>query len=239
MPFITTDQMKEADKLATEKYGISLIQMMENAGLNLALVAKEVFLKNQFQDKKIYVVAGLGGNGGGAMVAARRLKSWGADAALVLSSTSGKFREETVHQFSILQHMGIKLEKSIGKADLIIDGLIGYGIKGDPNGNVAELINQINESKAPVLSLDAPSGLDMTTGKPGNPTVKAKATMTLAMPKVGLFKMTASKLIGDLYLADIGIPPEVFISSNGHADMIKKAFNENTVVKINKMVVFS
>ena len=71
--------MIEVDRLMIEKYGFELIQMMENAGRALALVAKQVFLKNDLKNKKIAVLAGTGGNGGGALVAARRLSSWGGE----------------------------------------------------------------------------------------------------------------------------------------------------------------
>ncbi|MCF8368540.1 MAG: NAD(P)H-hydrate epimerase [Bacteroidales bacterium] len=239
IPFIDTEQMVEADRRAIDDYGLSLIQMMENAGLNLALVAKTVFLKNELQDKKVIVIAGSGGNGGGAMAAARRLKLWGADVKVILSSPKGKFIKETIDQFSILQNIGIGIIHELEAVDLIIDGMIGYSIKGDPAGKAAEYIHRVNESKIPVLALDAPSGLNLTTGKPGKPTIKAKATMTLGLPKVGLFKLYASKLIGDLYLADISIPPEVYKDFNVDLKLIHKAFKENTVVKINKVVVFN
>ncbi len=238
-PFVTTAQMKEVDRMMTEDYGISLIQMMENAGSNLAYLARELFLVKDLEEKKVIVVAGPGGNGGGAMVAARRLKNWGVDVKVILSEKDGKFKKETINQFSILQKMKIPVITKVEDADLIIDGMIGYGIKGDPKTNVADLIEKINKSSSPVLSLDAPSGLDLDTGKAGKPTIKAKATMTLALPKLGLFKLQAARHIGDLYLADISVPPEAYKSLKIEISSLQKVFREGTVVKINKVVVFN
>ena len=197
IPFVTTEQMIEVDRIMMEDLGISLTQMMENAGLNLAVLARDIFLKNELKDKKVIVIAGSGGNGGGALVAARRLSSWGADVSVLLSS-SKNLKKETKHQLEIIQKMNIPVVKKIQTADLIIDGMIGYSISGNPKSKLAELIETINSSGIPVLSLDTPSGLDLTTGIPGEPTIKAHATMTVALPKLGLYKMKASKLIGDL-----------------------------------------
>jgi len=239
IPFVDTAQMKEVDRIMTEDLGISLLQMMENAGHNLAILARKLFLVKELETKKVIVAAGPGGNGGGAMVAARRLKNWGVDVKVILSEKSGKFNKDTVHQFSILQKMKIPVIKEIESADLIIDGMIGYGINGDPKPPVADLIEKINKSSAPVLSLDAPSGLDLNTGKAGKPTIRAKATMTLAIPKLGLFKLQAARHIGDLYLADISVPPNVFKSLKIETTSLSKVFREGSVVKINKVVVFS
>jgi len=239
IPFITTDQMKQVDRILMEELKISLTQMMENAGLNLAILARDVFLKNDLKDKKMIIIAGSGGNGGGALVAARRLANWGADVSVLLSSAKANLKKETKHQFDIIQNMNIQVIDEIHDADLIIDGIIGYSISGNLKSMIADLIESVNGSGIPVLSLDAPSGLDLTTGIPGKPNVKANATMTVALPKLGLYKMKASKLIGDLYLADISVPPMVYNSLDIDPSLIADIFLQGTVVKINKMVVFS
>lgn len=90
-----------------------------------------------------------------------------------------------------------------------MDGIIGYSLRGAPRGRVAEMIRWANEQKLPVLALDLPSGLNASTGEALEPTVRAAATMTLALPKVGL-RTAEKKVVGDLYLADIGVPPELY-----------------------------
>jgi NAD(P)H-hydrate epimerase len=88
--------------------------------------------------------------------------------------------------------------------------MIGYGLTGDPRGIVANWITRVNDAGRPVLALDTPSGLDTTTGTPGNPCVRASATLTLALPKTGLVAAEAIAYVGDLYLADISVPPQLY-----------------------------
>lgn len=240
VPFIDTTQMKEVDRLMVEEYSIGLTQMMENAGLSLALLAKENFLKNKVNDKEIIVCAGSGGNSGGALVAARRLKNWGADVKLILSSDISGMKTVTKQQYDILDKMKIKvIDKIPKKADLIIDGIIGYNINGDPKGRAYELIEEVNKSGIPVLSLDTPSGLDLNTGIPGDPTIKANATLTLALPKRGLYKLKATKLVGDLFLADISVPPQLYKSIDIEESLVEGIFALGPIVKINKLVIFN
>ena len=239
IPFIDINQMRLVDEMMVNDYGISLLQMMENAGLNLAMLANKLFLGNNPVGKTVYVLAGSGGNGGGALAAARRLKNWGADVRLILTSDPFLFKNETGKQFATLERMNISVVEKIENGDLIIDGMIGYGVVGNLKSRVIEIINEVTQKEIPVLSLDAPSGLDLTTGKPGNPNIKADATMTLALPKTGLFKIGASKYIGNLYLADISVPPQIYKSFNIDPGPFEDIFRESPVVKINKLVVFS
>ena len=96
-------------------------------------------------------------------------------------------------------------EDVICRAQFVVDALIGYSLHGTPQGRAAELIELCNQHAARVLSLDVPSGLDATTGEAPGPVVHPERTLTLALPKIGF-----QRVLGDLYLADIGIPPEVY-----------------------------
>jgi len=111
------------------------------------------------------------------------------------------------HQADILTRMGVTIASRPAAADLIIDALIGYSLRGDPAGAAAELITWANGQAAPILALDTPSGLDLTTGAAGTPAVRATATLTLALPKAGLLDAPG---VGELYLADISVPPLVY-----------------------------
>lgn len=88
---------------------------------------------------------------------------------------------------------------------VVVDALIGYGLHGKPQGRTAELIDLCNQHATQILSPDVPSGLDATTGEAPGPVVRPDRTLTLALPKTGL-----QHVPGDLYLADIGIPPKVY-----------------------------
>lgn len=214
VPRLTTDQMIEVDRLMIEEYHIELIQMMENAGRCLALVAVEEFLQVELKDKKVIVLAGTGGNGGGALVCARRLHNLGCEVRVYLSA-AGKMTPVPGHQLLIIRSMGLAVHPaedltSEGNADLIIDGIVGYSIKGDPRGKVKDMIEWANAQDVPVLALDTPSGLDLTTGTVHKPTVKATATLTLALPKHGLFERDAVPNVGELYLGNISVPPALY-----------------------------
>ena len=198
-----------------DDYGILLIQMMENAGRNLAHLARERFLDGQPAGRRVLVLAGSGGNGGGGLVCGRHLRNWGATVEVLTSSPPGKFSEVPRRQLAILERMGA-MSKVVGEdvslppADLIIDALIGYSLRGAPAGPAAALIRAANAHAAPTLSLDAPSGVDTATGTAHDPAIVAAATMTLALPKQGLRSAEAKRSVGELYLADIGVPPELY-----------------------------
>jgi NAD(P)H-hydrate epimerase len=201
VPALTTDQMREVDRSMIEDVHIELIQMMENAGRSLAQLAIA-----RFAPLSVAVLAGPGGNGGGGLVAARHLLNRGCTVSVVLSKPD-TLTAVPAHQADILGRMGAVMAELPAPADLVVDALIGYSLRGDPTGRVATLIEWANEQPAPILALDTPSGLDVTTGVAGTPHIQATATLTLALPKVGLIDTPA---VGELYLADISVPAIVY-----------------------------
>ena len=233
IPSLTTAQMIEVDRLMIEVYGISLEQMMENAGRNLAELARQR-LGGQVKDHQITVLCGAGNNGGGGMVAARHLHNWGADVCVVLASDPHTLKDVPAHQWSILKAIQLYLVNfDLGSSALILDALLGYGSQGDPRPPIKDWIERANASGIPILSLDSPSGLDTTTGKPGEPCIHAEATMTLALPKTGLLTTQAKPFVGELYLADIGIPPELYASPT-LGFVIGSIFAENSILQVRR-----
>jgi len=214
VPYLNTDQMREVDRAMIEDYHIELIQMMENAGRNLAHLARSRFLDGDPRGRKVVVLAGRGGNGGGGLVCARRLHNWGADVRVLATHPDARYQGIPGHQLDILRRMGVPVatpDADPGAPELIVDAIIGYSLAGAPRGTAAQLINWANAQTAPILSLDAPSGLDTTTGTVYDPAIRATATMTLALPKDGLRGGTAAEaVIGELYLADISVPPGLY-----------------------------
>lgn len=201
LPNLTTDQMREVDRIMIEDLGIDLTRMMEHAGSSLARLAME-----RFSPASVLVLAGTGGNGGGGLVAARHLANRGVEVTIVLVD------EDLVDvpgaQAAILRAMQTSFSAEPIEADLVVDALVGYSLSGDPTGRVAELIEWANHQPSPVLSLDVPTGLDTALGIIGDPCVRATATMTLALPKIGLG--LAPTVVGELYVADIGVPASVY-----------------------------
>jgi NAD(P)H-hydrate epimerase len=212
IPALTTAQMAEVDRMMIDEYDIRLIQMMENAGRNLADLA-QALLAGDVQECPILVLAGRGNNGGGGMVAARHLANRGADVQVMLARPMDTFLGVSAQQLRTLLAMGVSVTTAgdgweLPSADLIIDAIIGYGLNGDPRGAAASLIQLANSHPAAILSLDAPSGLDADRGRIYEPCIGAAATLTLALPKKGLY--AAPEVTGELYLADISVPPALY-----------------------------
>ena len=215
IPYVTTEQMIEVDRAMIDDYKIALLQMMENAGRNLAHLARVRFFTGDPRGKKVTIMAGTGGNGGGALVCARRLHNYGAQVQVFVTKPDEQFTPIPGHQLDILHQMGVSVApgEAIGEVerpDLIIDGIVGYSLKGDPRGTAKTFINWANEQTVPILSLDVPSGVNTTTGTVYNPAIKATVTMTLALPKEGLRVPGIDAQIGELYLADISVPPGLY-----------------------------
>jgi NAD(P)H-hydrate epimerase len=222
VPAVTMDQMREVDRIMIEDLRIELMQMMENAGRNLARLARR-----RFSPGRVLIMAGSGGNGGGGMVAARHLANWGVEVAVVLGQDLDRLGPVPAHQLDVLERMGVPIVGEPEPAHLVIDSLIGYSLRGNPRGRIAELIEWTAERDTAVLSLDTPSGLDVTTGVPGVPCVAATATLTLAAPKTGLLE---AAVVGELYLADISVPPSVYDAFG--MTMPSGVFDNDTVVRL-------
>ena len=214
-PCVTAKQMAEVDRAMVEDYGISLVQMMENAGRNLAHLARDRFLEGDPRGARAVFLVGTGGNGGGALVAARHLCNWGADVKVRLSADRVSLSSVPGDQLGVLEAMGVPFGEpdelfNGDMVDLVIDGIIGYGLAGPPRGGAEELVRWADQQNAPILSLDVPSGMDATTGELFEPVIRAAATLTLALPKSGLTAEAAQDAVGELYLADIGVPPSLY-----------------------------
>jgi NAD(P)H-hydrate epimerase len=198
--------MREVDRLMTEEVGISLAQMMENAGRCLATHARGMS-GGDTRGRRIVVLAGRGGNGGGGLAAARRLSGWGAAVTVVIAQSKDEMRGVPRQQLAVLEWIGIPVRVAADGitdlftgADLVIDALIGYSLRGAPTGAVAALIRHANASGRPILALDLPSGLDGDRGEASDPT----------LPKRGLLAPAARPWVGQLHLADISVPEKVY-----------------------------
>ncbi|RMG94914.1 MAG: NAD(P)H-hydrate epimerase [Chloroflexi bacterium] len=236
IPYLTTEQMVEVDRAMIEDYKIDLLQMMENAGRNLAHLARERFFGGDPRGKKVVILAGTGGNGGGALVCARRLHNYGAQVQVFVTKPDADFTPIPAHQLDILRRMKLPVAQAeavtqAGRPDLIIDGIIGYSLKGNPRGTAGDLIRWANAQDAPILALDAPSGVDTTTGAIFDPAVHATATMTLALPKEGLRAGGVESLVGELYLADISVPPELY-AEPALGLRVEPLFAQNDIIRL-------
>lgn len=205
VPAVTAETMRLVDRIAIEEHTPNLFQMMENAGRSLALTVIE-HLGPAWRQVPVAVCAGGGGNGGGGICAARHLANQGGDVVLVLSDPA-RLSPVTQQQLGVYRKTRGRIGNGQPKGPgLIVDAVIGYGLAGVPERRARDLIEWMGEESVPVVSLDVPSGLDSTTGESPGVHVNAVTTVTLALPKTGLVSSAA----GDLWLADLGIPEEVY-----------------------------
>ncbi len=213
IPRVTAAQMAEVDRAAVEELGMSIEMLMENAARGIARACAAVL--GALGGRRIVCLAGTGNNGGDALAAARRLHGWGAAVRCVLSSPRDALHGElNKRQHDIAMRIGVPIagadDAHLEAAELIVDGLLGYSVRGAARGNVELLIREADRSRVPILAIDLPSGLDPDSGIPLGIAIRAAATVTLAMPKAGLVGTAARALVGELLLADIGVPPAVY-----------------------------
>lgn len=223
-PSISAAQMAAIDRIMLDDFGIEPLQLMELAGLAVASFAREHLLDGDAEGRRVVALAGNGGNGGDAIVAARLLMAWGADVTIVTTRPVAEHTGLAGHQLGIAERWGIPIRDgdaatdtlpitgaaARAAADLILDGLLGFSLRGDPHGPSAMLIDAANRSDRPILAIDLPSGLDATSGAVGSPCIRAALTLTLAMAKSGLLAPTAAPVVGELWVADIGVPAQAY-----------------------------
>jgi NAD(P)H-hydrate epimerase len=220
--------MREADRLTSERYGIASIQLMENAGTAIAQ-----FLREKFPDitsRKILVLCGKGNNGGDGMVVARLLKESGCAAvAFLFANPSSVEGDAAVNMKRWQQGLGEmyvmtseaeweSARPALLEADLIVDALLGTGLRGPIEGLLGHVIEDLNDARAVrrgktvVVSVDMPSGLASDSQDFGGPVVAADFTVTLTAPKVGQLVLPRSARCGVLVVRGIGTPPALLES---------------------------
>ena len=210
MDAITSAQMAAIDANC-EYLGIRRLQLMENAG---AAAANAV--KKNGASGKVIIIAGRGNNGGDAFVAARHLSDY--DTTVILLGRKEDIKTpDALHNWNALEETSITLvqvtdakmldQHTIMKANVIIDGIFGTGIKGTLKEPESTAIDLINNSESFVIAIDVPSGFDPDGGK-FEKAVKAELTLTFHKMKTGMMKKGADKYTGDIQVIDIGIPGE-------------------------------
>jgi NAD(P)H-hydrate epimerase len=228
--YLTAEEMRKMDDITIQEFHVDVLMLMENAGQATAMLAKQILSGTTF-GKRVACLAGGGNNGGDALVAARHLANWGAKANVILGVPREKVKDVPLRQLHVLEKMGVPIlseEYDLRNYDLLIDGIFGYGLEGNPRDKMAKMIQDANESGRPILALDLPSGMNATTGNAYEPCIKAAATLTLALPKTGFLEPNASSLLGDLFLADISIPRRVY-ERFGQKNWL---FSEQSLLKI-------
>jgi len=221
MKILTAAETREVDRLTTERHGVPSITLMENAGKSVA-----AFIKQQFRKlgrRRLVILCGKGNNGGDGFVVARHLFELGAKPAVFLFADPGEVRGDAATNLKRWQDASRDLrtvrdanewqaaKAAIASADIIVDALLGTGVRGPVEGLLREAIEEINRRKAEtaVVAVDIPSGLSADTGEQQGAAVAANHTVTFTAPKVGFFLGTAEQKVGQLVVRDIGSPYEL------------------------------
>jgi NAD(P)H-hydrate epimerase len=210
---LTTKSAKAIDLKAKDIFGISTFVLMENAGRTVA----EEAVKMLRGKKSVVIFCGKGNNGGDGFVAARHLLTWGIKPDIFLAGKIKNVENEARINLEILLRLKQKIieveeenlymvKNRISKYYLIIDALFGVGLAGEVRDVYRDLIGIINTSRAYILAVDIPSGLDATSGKVLGCCVKADKTVTFVAKKRGMILGDGPKFCGMIVVKDLGIP---------------------------------
>ena len=221
---ISAEAMTGADTKA-QALGIRSETLMEHAGTAVAAAARALLAHNAREGRPVLILGGPGNNGGDGFVAARRLAGWGVPVIAVLVAGGERPRTPdaarnwkrldglagvTCIHAAVARDVAI-LGQGIDKAGIIVDALLGTGVNGrlrEPVRTAVGLIQRARDGGTPVLAIDTPTAVDLTSGDPSAPVVRADLTVTFHRPKLGLQTRLGRALAGRVLVAPIGIPPE-------------------------------
>ena len=198
VPVLTAHEMRTWDEQAIHAYGVPERVLMESAGRAAAAVVQRLYPTG-----RVVAVSGSGNNGGDALVAARTLWMWGREVDVVHVGKS-LVDATLLHGWELYPKWA---EAAFPGASVIIDGLLGTGASGAPTGAYADAIAAINAAGCPVVALDGPSGVDLTTGATPGEAVRAAVTVTFGAPKRGLLLFPGRERAGRIVAVEIGFPP--------------------------------
>ncbi|MEJ2101042.1 MAG: NAD(P)H-hydrate dehydratase [Desulfobacterales bacterium] len=219
MILVTAAEMKEMDRLTIESQGIPGLNLMENAGKGATRV-----LLAQFADclkAGVGIICGKGNNGGDGFVIARYLADHGIRVTVYLLAKTSAVKGDAAVNLKRLAPLNIpvietpdedafmKTNSSLNQHGLLVDAILGTGLSADVKGFFKTVIDTINQSPAPVFAVDIPSGLSSETGQSCGTSIRAQATATFGLPKVGHFIYPGAEYTGRLEIIDIGIPDAV------------------------------
>jgi hydroxyethylthiazole kinase-like uncharacterized protein yjeF len=233
MEILTAEEMRNVDRRAIDTLGIPGAQLMETAGK--AVAAALLVDYPQASSLDVLVVCGKGNNGGDGFVAARYLAGEGVRPRVVLLANSDQVQGDAATQLAAMRSAGIELTQAVDAeswaavagwvagADLIVDAILGTGVRGGARGLPAQAIQAINDAPADVVCIDLPSGLDADRCEIDGSAVRATRTYTLCRPKLPLLLAPAASLAGEIRVLPIGIPNEAVQAEASDLEWIDEA----------------
>lgn len=231
---LTRAEVRRVDEIAMHRHGIAGIELMKNAGTGIFELLRSVGVHG-----KVTICCGAGNNGGDGFVVARHLQAAGYVVQVLLSADPGRLRGDAATSYADLLGAQVptkmlaasmdhdELTQLLTGSDWIVDALLGTGATSLPRPPHAELIRAINTASTggvKVLAVDLPSGLDADSGEPFRtaagkygPCVKADITATMVARKVGFDRPSAREFTGDVFVIDLGVPPEAIAEARESA----------------------
>jgi ADP-dependent NAD(P)H-hydrate dehydratase / NAD(P)H-hydrate epimerase len=215
---MTSEEMAALDSRAATEYGVSTLTLMEAAGRRVFEVASRLISAAPSSGTpRVAVVAGKGSNGGDGLVAARLMHEAGWSVIVILLARDPDVSGDAGNNLLRARKAGVDISNldstgaaglrgTFANATVIIDGLFGTGFRGPAVGLPAKAMEAMNASGRPILAIDIPSGVQGDTGALDGQAVRATATVTLGLPKVGLVLGSGAGYAGKIWVADIGHP---------------------------------
>lgn len=226
MHIVTSEEMRRIDRYAIDHIGMPAMVLMENAG---RAVSEEVISFLEGRPGRIAILTGKGNNGGDGIVAGRHLSEAGYQVHLIYAESPDRFQGEAALQSQIAHKWGLphyiysEQERINWELyDAVVDALLGTGSRGAPRGVYAKLIEEVNRSGRPVISIDIPSGLDADTGQIHTPCIRADRTVALAFTKRGLEQYPGVRQAGTVIVRSIGIPQGIADRMNVNTYLIQE-----------------
>ncbi len=218
MKLVTAKEMQGLDKLATEKYGIPGIVLMENAAK--AIADATVRRLGRCNGNRVLVICGKGNNGGDGFGAARWLKNYGYDVvAFLVNAVTEDIKGDTAIELDmflkangrlvsiVTEEKGLPFVRDIcSEADVIIDAMLGTGFAGELGGFYKKICQIVNDSGKEILSVDIPTGVNADNGAADEDAIRATTTVTMQMVKAGMTQYPAKEFVGELSIAELGMP---------------------------------
>jgi NAD(P)H-hydrate epimerase len=207
--------MAAMDRATIEQFGLPGMALMESAGRSVVGAMRQQF--GDLRGKRVAIFCGKGNNGGDGYVVARYLQKLGSLPKVYLHAPPDQISGDARTNLDIIEKMGLPIfapgewehASACQSADILVDALLGTGVKGALKGEIAELVAAINQSRAPIVAIDLPTGVETDTGRVPGEAIHATLTVTMAALKRGLCFWPGREHAGVLQIADIGFPEEV------------------------------
>ncbi len=218
MKIVTAAEMREIDRVTSERLGVPSLTLMENAGTAVA----EFVVRQYPAARRVGIVCGKGNNGGDGLVAARKLEQAGREVRLLLLAEPAELRGDAAEMFAKLrlayvvvhsrEELGGEKARAVFDTDVLVDAILGTGFRPPVSGLYGEAIAVLNASEAPVVAVDIPSGADADVmGEQIGAVARADAIVTFTAPRPAhIFGMLST---GPTVVAPIGSPEEAMVSS--------------------------